>query len=151
MCGAYLRGRGANSAVTSATALLGLALLLPFAARTEERVLCPALFAGGQPPALLNPKLARRTHGLCFDAFAVLASGVTRGPLWSAEHSTAASLAAARGTARVNQFHPESALPIEDRAELADYTRSGYDRGHMTPSGDMPDAGAQQQVGWTAP
>ena len=57
------------------------AVLLPPAACAEEgRVLCPALFAGGQPPALLNPRLALRTHGLCFDAFAVLDSGVTRGP-----------------------------------------------------------------------
>jgi hypothetical protein len=50
-------------------ALLALAaLLLPAAARCKEQVLCPALFAGGQPSALLNPQLAARTHGLCFDA-----------------------------------------------------------------------------------
>ena len=55
-------------------------------------MLCPALFAGGQPPALLNPRLAQRTRGLCYDAFAVLASGVTRGPLWSAEHPTAGTV-----------------------------------------------------------
>lgn len=127
--------------IASALALLSLAS----AARAEERVLCPALFAGGQPPALLNPRLAQRTHGLCYDAFAVLDSGVTRGPLWSAEHPTAASLQAARGQARVNRFHSEDALPIEDRAELGDYARSGFDRGHMTPSGDMPDGQAQQQ------
>jgi endonuclease G, mitochondrial len=138
--------RERSVAAAALAALLGAMLLLSAAAaRCKEQVLCPALFAGGQPPALLNPKLGQRTQGLCFDAFAVLASGVTRGPLWSAEHPTAASLAAARGTARVNLFHPEDALPIEDRAELADYARSGFDRGHMTPSGDMPDAAAQQQ------
>ena len=126
--------------------LLTTPLLLPLTvAWGRERVLCPALFASGQPPALLNPRLASRTHGLCYDAFAVLASGVTRGPLWSAEHPTAASLEAARGQARVNLFHPEDALPAEDRAELDDYARSGYDRGHMTPSGDMPDTHAQEQ------
>jgi len=71
--------------------------------------------------------------------------GLTRGALWSAEHPTAAGLAAARQTRRVNLFHPEFALPAADRAELADYARSGFDRGHMTPSGDMPDPVAQQQ------
>ena len=110
-------------------ALLLAALLAASAARGEERVLCPALFAGGQPPALLNPRLASRTHG----------------PLWSAEHPTLESLHAARTQPRVNLFHPEAALPPEDRAELEDYARSGYDRGHMTPSGDMPDAHAQEQ------
>jgi len=125
-------------------ALLAL-VLLPAAAQGEDRVLCPALFAGGQPPALLNSRLAQRTHGLCYDAFAVLDSGVTRGPLWSAEHPTGASLQVAREQVRVSLFHPEDALPDVDRAELADYARSGFDHGHMTPSGDMPDAEAQQQ------
>ncbi|MBV9748990.1 MAG: DNA/RNA non-specific endonuclease [Acetobacteraceae bacterium] len=124
---------------------LAATLLLSTAAHAEDRVLCPALFAGGQPPALLNPKLAQRTHGLCFDTFAVLDSGVTRGPLWSAEHPTASSLKAAREQPRVNLFHPEDMIPAEDRAELEDYARSGFDRGHMTPSGDMPTPEAQEQ------
>jgi endonuclease G len=75
----------------------------------------------------------------------LLASGLTRGPLWSAEHLTAEGLAHARGTARKGTFHADERLPADDRAALSDYTRSGYDRGHMTPSGDMPDAEAQQQ------
>ena len=112
-------------------ALLLAALFASSVARAEERVLCPALFAGGQPPALLNPRLAQRTHGLCYDAFATLDSGVTRGPLWSAEHPTRDSLEAARRQVRVNLFHPEDALPPEDRAELEDFLRYGYDRGHM--------------------
>ena len=75
----------------------------------------------------------------------MLASGVTHGALWSAEHPTATSLEAARGTERVNDFHPEDRLPVADQAQVEDYRRSGYDRGHMTPSGDMPDATAQDQ------
>ena len=126
-------------------ALLAALFLAIAAGRAEAVVLCPALFVGGQPPALLNPKLAARTHGLCYDAFAVLDSGITRGPLWSAEHPTAASLQAARETRRVNLFHPDDALPAGDRAELEDYVRSGFDRGHMTPSGDMPTPEAQEQ------
>ena len=75
----------------------------------------------------------------------MLASGVTHGALWSAEHPTATSLEAARGTERVNDFHPEDRLPVADQAQVEDYRRSGYNRGHMTPSGDMPDATAQDQ------
>lgn len=120
-------------------------LLSPTIAHAEPPASCTPLFAGGQAPALLNAKLAARTTPLCFRAYAALASGVTRGALWSAEYLTAASLAVARQTERVNLFHPDDGLPPDDRAELADYVRSGFDRGHMTPSGDMPDSVAQQQ------
>ena len=54
-------------------------------------------------------------------------------------------LVAARATPRQGEFHPDDRLPLADQAQLADYRRSGYDRGHMTPSGDMPDEQAQQQ------
>ena len=97
-------------------------------------------------PLLLNAKLAPRTTLLCDDGYAVLASGITHGALWSAEHPTAASLAAARATPRQGQFHPDDRLPPADQAQVADYRRSGYDRGHMTPSGDMSDERSQQQT-----
>ena len=122
-----------------------LALLAAPLAALAQDAACPEFFPGGQPPALVNPRLAERTTLLCNDAYAALASGVTRGPLWSVEHSTAASLAAARDTPRQGEFHPEARLPRADQAQLDDYRRSGYDRGHMAPSGDMPDARAQQQ------
>jgi endonuclease G len=46
---------------------------------------------------------------------------------------------------RDGEFHSEARLPAADQAQLGDYRRSGYDRGHMTPSGDMPDQAAQEQ------
>lgn len=58
----------------------------------------PQFFPAAQPPALINQKLAVRTTLLCNDSYAVLASGVTHGPLWSAEHPTPASLAEAAQT-----------------------------------------------------
>lgn len=126
--------------------LLTTALLAAPALTFAQAPTCPQFFAGEQPPALLNPKLGQRTTLLCNDAYAVLASGVTRGALWSAEHPTTASLDAARETPREGQFHVEDRLPPSDQARLEDYRRSGFDRGHMTPSGDMPDAQSQQQT-----
>lgn len=122
-----------------------VSLCLASAAALAAPPACAQLFAGGQPPALVNPKLARRTTMLCNDAYASLASGVTHGALWSAEHPTADSLADARSTPRQGEFHTDDRLPRDDAAQLDDYRRSGYERGHMTPSGDMPDDVAQEQ------
>lgn len=121
------------------------ALLGPMAAMAQDGG-CARLFLGGQAPALVNPKLEQRTTMLCNDAYAVLASGVTHGAMWSAEHPTNASLEQARQIRREGQFHVEDRLPLADQAQLADYRRSGFDRGHMTPSGDEPDETAQQQT-----
>ena len=118
----------------------------PALAAATQPIACSQLFAGSQPPALTNPRLAQRTTLLCNDAYAVLASGVTHGPIWSAERPTAASVATARTTERAGRFHPDDRLPPGDRAQLEDYRGSGYDRGHMTPSGDMPDERSQQQT-----
>jgi len=129
-----------------AVALLALIFLIcPGIVKAQDLAPCAGLFADGQPPALLNPELGRQTRPLCFRAFAVLHSGLTRGPLWSAEHLMRDDIESARTLQRVDAFHPESALPPGERAELSDYTRSGFDRGHMAPSGDMPDPQAQAQ------
>lgn len=101
---------------------------------------CSEHYSAGIAPAVINSKLDRNAQSLCFRAFSVLHSGATRTPLWSAEHLTRASVAAAQKLdTRDNRFHAEARLPRRGRAELSDYVRSGYDRGHMAPSGDMGD------------
>ena len=121
------------------------ALVLQGWAAAAAPTQCPEHFADGQAPNLVNPRLATGTRALCFEGFAVLHSALTRTPLYSAEHLTADRIDAARTTRRESEFHAEPALPTDERAELADYARSGFDRGHMSPSGDMPDASAQQE------
>jgi endonuclease G len=106
---------------------------------------CPEHFFEGQAPDLLNPKLAAETTELCFSAFSVEHSGVTRTPLWSAEHLTADRILAARQLPRKGSFHAEQSLPEGQGARLSDYVRSGYDRGHMSPNGDMPTPVAQAE------
>lgn len=125
----------------SLVALAVLCAAVPALAATD----CPQHFAAGQPPALSKPKLKARTQELCFEAFAVLHSGVSRTPLYAAEHLTRKNLAAAQTLSRKDSFHPEESLPARDRAELSDYARSGYDRGHMAPNADMPTRSAQAQ------
>ena len=130
---------------TIRAALWAAALLLQGCGAHAATTACPEHFAGGQAPDLVNPKLAPGTHALCFQAFALLHSALTRTPLYSAEHLTTAGIEAARATPRSGDFHADPALPPGERAELSDYARSGFDRGHMAPAGDMPDAEAQQE------
>jgi len=105
---------------------------------------CHDHFVAGEPPRITNPRLGKETEELCFNVFSVLHSGVTRTPLWSAEHLQAQNIEAAQELSRENSFHPEPRLPSDQRAELSDYSRSGYDRGHMAPNGDMPDRDSQR-------
>jgi len=98
---------------------------------------CPGHFAAGRAPEILRPALAERVAELCFEGYAVLHSGVSRTPLAVAEHLTRDRVAAAREVRREGNFREERRLPSDARARLADYARSGFDRGHMAPSGDM--------------
>lgn len=60
----------------------------------------------------------------------------TRNPHWVAEHITPASLALSNGNRRYSFFHEDLSIPMPFRARLADYARSGYDRGHQVPAAD---------------
>lgn len=106
---------------------------------------CPQHYAERTPPRVANTKLQPRTQELCFEAYAVLHSGLSRTPLYASEHLTRERLALADALNRIDSFHAESALPASDRAELSDYARSGYDRGHMAPNADMPTRTAQAE------
>ena len=104
---------------------------------------CPEHYAGGQAPIIVNVKLRPRTQELCFRAFVVVHSGLSRTPLWSAEHLVRANVLAAEELIRKNSFHVEARLPPQDRSMLADFARSGYDKGHLSPNGDMPEPVSQ--------
>ena len=106
---------------------------------------CPEHFASGVAPTVTNPKFQARLQEICFEAFAVLHSGISRTPLYSAEYLLRANLKVAKTLSRKDAFHPESALPARDRAELSDYARSGFDRGHMAPSPDFATRSAQAE------
>ncbi|MGU3363031.1 DNA/RNA non-specific endonuclease [Methylobacterium sp. M6A4_1b] len=125
--------------------VLLLPLLLLAAPAEAAAESCADSFAGGRRPEIGNPKLAERAVPLCYEAFALLYSGLSRTPLYAAERLTRDSVLAARRVDRVDAFHDEEALPAADRARLEDYVHSGYDRGHMAPAGDMPTGAAQAQ------
>ncbi|KIG01509.1 DNA/RNA non-specific endonuclease [Burkholderia sp. MR1] len=97
---------------------------------------CPQFSPGGLAPVVTNPKMRASAQQICYSDFTLLHSGITHGPLWSAEHLTAKSVDDAKDNTRTNRFFVEKRLPPGDSAQLDDYKRSGYDRGHMSPAGD---------------
>lgn len=104
---------------------------------------CVGMYTNDEAPDILNTKLIPKTTELCYSAFAIMHSGISRTPLWAAEHLTRDSLR--KKTKRSNDFYEEERLESDERARLSDYTRSGYDRGHMAPSADMPTKLAQHE------
>ncbi|KAK4106806.1 hypothetical protein N658DRAFT_439614 [Parathielavia hyrcaniae] len=60
----------------------------------------------------------------------------TRNPHWVAEHITPSSLAQRNGDRKHSTFLEDPQIPAPFRAKLADYFRSGYDRGHQVPAAD---------------
>jgi endonuclease G len=136
------------AATAIACGLIATSGLSSVALAFEARALqtrCPAHYVDGRLPQIANRKLGAATTELCYGVFGVMHSGVTRTPLWSAEHLTADHIAAAKDLSREDSFHAEKRLPPGARAELDDYARSGYDRGHMAPNGDMPDRRTQHE------
>jgi endonuclease G len=102
---------------------------------------CATEFAGGMAPRVP----AETITPLCFRHYAVGYSARTLTPSWSAERLTGADVEKGWSLHREDDFHAEPALLGRPRAELSDYRHSGYDRGHMTPSADMPDPASQDE------
>ena len=87
------------------TVLFALLLAVPTAAGAFPTH-CPAQFFHGDAPNLADRALATRAQEVCFGGYAVLHSGVTRTPVFSAEHLTADAVRRARGIERNDDFHP---------------------------------------------
>ena len=109
---------------------------------TADETLCSAQLMNGDGP-VISQSMRRKTTLLCYEGYVALYSALSRTPVWSAEKLTPARVEAAHEIERVNPFHPDPNLPVGDRSELNDYTRSGWDRGHMSPNGDMSTVDAQ--------
>ncbi|MBU3590614.1 DNA/RNA non-specific endonuclease [Polynucleobacter sp. 78F-HAINBA] len=87
-------------------------------------------------PAQQIPTTTQAGRDLCFDDFAIYYSPSDKKPIYTIEKLNGEQLQAPHPR-RTNQFYEEARLPFHERALLADYRGSGYDRGHNVPAGDM--------------
>lgn len=97
----------------------------------------PAQFSGNQrcPPFLDYGTPSLGTDFLCRTGFAIGHDPRSRTPLWVIERIGLGSLNG--GVARTDNFRADPDLLPGRRAELEDYSGSGYDRGHMAPAGNL--------------
>lgn len=105
---------------------------------------CPTFFVAGHVPAPPPASHLNKLRALCYDAFAVLHNGESKTPVYVVQRLNRALVDDA-DEKRTNKFFADARLPRGERAELGDYKRSGYSRGHMAPAGDMPTAQAMAQ------
>lgn len=105
---------------------------------------CSQFFANSKPPVFLKHE-ELQSRALCFSAFAVLHSGKSHTPIYVAEKLDKKVLLEAQRIGRTGRFYEEARLPQAERARLADYQGSGFDRGHMAPAGDMATDDSMEQ------
>lgn len=113
---------------------------LPFS-DSASNAACLNQFYREEPPFLVKDSLNKHSYPLCFNGFNTMYSGVSKTPLWTAEHLSTARLS--QKIKREDSFHEEDRVSASHRATLADYRGSGYDRGHLAPNADMPNKAAQ--------
>ena len=115
----------------------------------EKRANCGHMHPGGLPPVIVNSAYREAIkptfRQLCYRSFHLGHSGRTRTALWSAEVLDKRKIEMASAIKRESEFRADERLPENERSELEDYRRSGYDRGHLAPSGDMPSREAQEE------
>jgi endonuclease G len=91
------------------------------------------------PPRMLAAWKDRlgSTHSIVRQGYVLLHSDVDKVPLWVCEHVTKAAVSGELKRPKPEPFKADPQLKQGERAELADYRGSGFDRGHMAPSGNQ--------------
>jgi endonuclease G len=121
--------------------LLGLLIGLVAGVSLTSGLAHPDLWAAGQPDAaaehLKLGKPERKEQLLSRKGFVVLHDNQRKIPLWAAYHLTPDYLKNPRPRLPASAFAADRDLLEGGRAELSDYRKSGFDRGHMVPSADM--------------
>ena len=114
---------------------LVLAILLVLPSYTWANFLddkCPQFVVKAGAPV---PKDESSSIYECHKAYGVLVSAITKDPIYVVEHLTKNSLVCI--VKRTNNFHFDSSIPTNYRSRPQDYSKSGYDEGHMASAEDF--------------
>lgn len=106
---------------------------------------CQHLFPEHSPASLIDADSKWKTQELCFNNFAVLHSSLTKTPLVVIERLNKEQLQDAANEKRTDVFFADPRISSKNRSSLDDYEGSGFDRGHMSPAADQPDATSMAQ------
>jgi len=111
-----------------------LLFLLPLSAIGAQQPPLPIAECSARALGFPSTK-KKQTSLVCRTGYVLQHDNLAKIPLW-----VSYTLTAERSTGcykRSNQFMPDASLPPGSTAITKDYAKSGYDIGHMAPSGDM--------------
>lgn len=95
---------------------------------------CPEHYPFGIP--IMEQKINERSFFLCRMGYAVQYDTELKVPRWVAEVLEASKINKKEQN-RSENFQEDPNFPEQFQATLQDYKKSGFDRGHMAPAGDM--------------
>ena len=84
------------------------------------------------------PQTIEKVTIICKTRFVIGYSTARKAPLWVAEVLSDSQVKAAN-TIRINSFRPDPSIPLNLQSSLSEFSKSGYDRGHMVPFEDVSD------------
>jgi endonuclease G len=111
------------------------AFQIPQAGLTDEQKGLIAQHCPAGAPVVGSTAGAGPTRMVFHEGYVLQHSSKDKIPSWVCEEVSKNQLLG--NQPRVDDFRPEPALPAGQRAELADYKGSGYDRGHQAPAGNQ--------------
>lgn len=99
------------------------------------KIECHNFLQYGNPSINSFNGLSKVDQYLCRDGYIVGYSYTTKQPVWVAYQLTGKSVD--HKIKRNDNFRPDPAISAEHQSQLADYRKSGYDRGHLAPYAAM--------------
>lgn len=120
-----------------------LLLLIPSFLHADTFNNCGSIFFNR--PLIVEDKVITNTKNtiqLCNTNYAVLYSTISKTPLYSYEKEEQEIIRVKRD----GVFKQDNRIPLQFKATLNDYKNTGYDKGHLTPSGDMNTTTVQQET-----